>query len=210
MALQLLSAVVPLLSLVLVNEVVSVRANPLSSPEPFPARVATFIVPSPSTKPIAIDRIFSRIHLHNSALGVTETVLAIARASDGALLGGVIADIDKEVPATQVERDFVYETGSQFILQPGDAFVIQAYRFVPDVDLNMTENNNISIFGVFAAMAYHELDVTDPPSWAPKFIELQWVSTGNYLLGLKDDGSIWKSTAPAANPLVFVQVLAAP
>lgn len=203
---HLQSEIIPLLSLVLVNEVVSVRSNPLSNPEPFPARVAQFIVPSPSAKPISIDRIFSRIHLHNSALGVTETVLAVVRASDGALMGGVIADIDKEVPATQAERDFIYDTGSQFILMPGDALVIQAYRFIPDNDLNMTENNNIAVFGVFSAMAYHELEPGDPPPPEPKFIQMTWVSTGNYLLGLKDDGTIWKSTAPTANPLVFIEV----
>ena len=37
-------------------------------------------------------------------------------------------------------------------------------------------------------------------------IQLQWISTGNYLLALKDDGSVWKAASPNANPLVWAMV----
>jgi hypothetical protein len=43
---------------------------------------------------------------------------------------------------------------------------------------------------------------TPPPV---RFVQVVWVSTGNYLIGLKSDGTTWKSTAPAASPLVWTQ-----
>jgi len=45
---------------------------------------------------------------------------------------------------------------------------------------------------------------------AARFITLVWVSTGNFLLGAKNDGSVWKAANPAANPLVWIQVHPAP
>lgn len=39
-----------------------------------------------------------------------------------------------------------------------------------------------------------------------KFVQVLWVSTGNFLLGLKDDGTLWKASSPGADPLVWVNV----
>lgn len=39
-----------------------------------------------------------------------------------------------------------------------------------------------------------------------QFVQILWISTGNYLLGLKDDGTLWKAANPAADPLVWVEV----
>lgn len=155
----------PLSSIVLVNEVITLRASPLSDPAPFPGRVAQFVVPAPATtNPIAIDRVFSRIHLHNSEIGnPTETVLALIRASDGSLFGGVIADEDRGVAQTNVEREFKFDPASKFVFFPGDAIVVQTYRFVHDVDLSMTDNNNMSVYGIFAVMAYHQVVATPRP-----------------------------------------------
>jgi hypothetical protein len=37
-------------------------------------------------------------------------------------------------------------------------------------------------------------------------IQILWISTGNYLLALKDDGSVWKADDPDAASLVWVLV----
>jgi len=57
-------------------------------------------------------------------------------------------------------------------------------------------------------LEWKELQSLWPPQvpLVPRFISTIWVSTGNFLLGLKNDGSVWKCASPNANPLVWVQV----
>jgi hypothetical protein len=39
-----------------------------------------------------------------------------------------------------------------------------------------------------------------------KFVQVLFIPTGNYLLALKDDGTIWKALSPNGDPLVWVNV----
>jgi hypothetical protein len=41
---------------------------------------------------------------------------------------------------------------------------------------------------------------------SPQFVSFTHVPTGNFLLGIKDDGSTWRCDTPNANPLVWIEV----
>lgn len=45
---------------------------------------------------------------------------------------------------------------------------------------------------------------------APIFIQVVWIQPGGYVLGLRSDGEIWKTTNPNANPLVWTKVWGEP
>lgn len=45
-----------------------------------------------------------------------------------------------------------------------------------------------------------------PAPTGPDFVSIAFIASGNFLLGLKDDGTIWKSLNPTADPLVWTEV----
>jgi len=170
----------------------------------------SIVLPDPVLHPDALVKIIrARLRLHIVAYPrhIYSTELELVRTSDGAI-------IQNEYFAA----GFFYEEGFRQSVAAADL------SFHPDffqVDLS-TDSITLRCKGLFDVLRDSPSDIPRPLCGenllaeaytqyyytlvAPRFTQVHWISTGNYLLGLKEDGTIWKSTVPGGNPLVWTEV----
>lgn len=187
-------ATVPgLKSFTISNNVIAQLYSDLANPTP--RNVFTMTIPNPEAQPIAICRVFARIHWHggNARDIDAEIVFGIARASDQEFIGGVAMDILPTVPPpAEKENERVYAP-RYFRLERNDAVIVQSFAFGPLPERELR-------WGIFGAVTYELLK-------EPDFIETTTVPTANgpWLIGLKEDGTYWRTPA-AVSPLRWERI----
>jgi hypothetical protein len=167
-------------------------------------------LPDPVLHPNSQIRIFrARLRLHIVAYPrkLYSTQLELIRDSDGAI-----------IQSEYFAAGFFYEEGFKHSVAATD-LTFNPNFFAADLAVDFIKLKFSALFDVdrdspepiprpladqqLIAEAYSQYSYIAEDA---KFESMQWVSTGNYLLGLKEDGTIWKSIAPTADPLVFTQV----
>ena len=145
---------------------------------------------------IRIERVLGRLHLHVREIqsGDHEFFVALFRLSDFSIMGGAVFESNgpggNVPPVVFADRETQYRGPDYFYLDGADAMLAVLTAF---------GNRGKAVkLGAFIALVYSVED--------PQFMRVVQVPTGNFLLGVKDDGTIWKSTDPMASPLVWVRV----